>query len=270
MFALQNAPAGRLELPGLALGRRTSGSGARRRRRPRSSTSRWRSGRTAGGSPAAWTYATALFERETVERWLGYLRRVLEGMVADDAGARSAGWSCSPRRSARRLLRWSGTRPRAELPARRGASALFAQARRRARRTRWRSAWDGERLTYARAGRPRQPARAPPAPRRRGRRDARGRVPGARTGDGRRHRWRCSRPAARTCRSTRRIPRSGWPSCSPTPASRVLVDASRRWRTALPPHAARGRPGGRGRGGDRGGAGGRAGARGRPGSGWRT
>ena len=29
-------------------------------------------------------YATALFERETVERWLGYLRRVLEGMVADE------------------------------------------------------------------------------------------------------------------------------------------------------------------------------------------
>ena len=32
-------------------------------------------------------YATALFERETVERWLGYLRRVLEGMVADERAA---------------------------------------------------------------------------------------------------------------------------------------------------------------------------------------
>ena len=30
-------------------------------------------------------YATALFDRETVERWLGYLRRVLEEMAADDA-----------------------------------------------------------------------------------------------------------------------------------------------------------------------------------------
>ncbi|HEU0052574.1 MAG TPA: condensation domain-containing protein, partial [Longimicrobium sp.] len=30
------------------------------------------------------TYATALFEHATVERWLGYLRRVLEQMVADD------------------------------------------------------------------------------------------------------------------------------------------------------------------------------------------
>ena len=30
------------------------------------------------------TYAAALFGRETVERWVGYLRRVLEGMVADE------------------------------------------------------------------------------------------------------------------------------------------------------------------------------------------
>ncbi|HET7461134.1 MAG TPA: amino acid adenylation domain-containing protein, partial [Longimicrobium sp.] len=34
-----------------------------------------------GGSVA---YATALFDRETVERWVGYLRRVLEAMAADD------------------------------------------------------------------------------------------------------------------------------------------------------------------------------------------
>ena len=31
------------------------------------------------------TYAAALFERETVERCVGYLRRVLEGMVADES-----------------------------------------------------------------------------------------------------------------------------------------------------------------------------------------
>ena len=29
-------------------------------------------------------YATALFERATIERYLGYFRRLLEGMVADD------------------------------------------------------------------------------------------------------------------------------------------------------------------------------------------
>ncbi|HEX9935694.1 MAG TPA: amino acid adenylation domain-containing protein, partial [Longimicrobium sp.] len=37
-------------------------------------------GRITGGVE----YATALFEQATVERWLGYLRRVLEAMVADD------------------------------------------------------------------------------------------------------------------------------------------------------------------------------------------
>ncbi|HEU4880737.1 MAG TPA: amino acid adenylation domain-containing protein, partial [Longimicrobium sp.] len=37
-----------------------------------------------GGITAGVEYATSLFERETVERWLGYLRRVLEEMVADE------------------------------------------------------------------------------------------------------------------------------------------------------------------------------------------
>ncbi|HEU4456088.1 MAG TPA: amino acid adenylation domain-containing protein, partial [Longimicrobium sp.] len=32
-------------------------------------------------------YATSLFERSTVERWLGYLRRVLEAMAADDGSS---------------------------------------------------------------------------------------------------------------------------------------------------------------------------------------
>src|SRR6185295_3895595 len=39
-----------------------------------------RDGRIAGSVE----YATALFDRETVERWVGYLRRVLEEMVADE------------------------------------------------------------------------------------------------------------------------------------------------------------------------------------------
>ena len=29
-------------------------------------------------------YATALFDRGTVERWLGYWRRLLEGMAAEE------------------------------------------------------------------------------------------------------------------------------------------------------------------------------------------
>ncbi|HEU4557978.1 MAG TPA: AMP-binding protein, partial [Longimicrobium sp.] len=42
-----------------------------------------REGRIAGSV----TYAAALFDRATVERWAGYLRRVLEGMVADERGS---------------------------------------------------------------------------------------------------------------------------------------------------------------------------------------
>ncbi|HEX8242473.1 MAG TPA: condensation domain-containing protein, partial [Longimicrobium sp.] len=42
-------------------------------------------GEAGGRIGGAVEYATSLFERETVERWLGYLRRVLEAMAADDA-----------------------------------------------------------------------------------------------------------------------------------------------------------------------------------------
>jgi non-ribosomal peptide synthetase component F len=42
----------------------------------------WESGGRIAGEV---TYATALFERATVERYAGYLRRVLEEMVADDS-----------------------------------------------------------------------------------------------------------------------------------------------------------------------------------------
>jgi amino acid adenylation domain-containing protein len=42
----------------------------------------WEGGGTIAGSV---TYATALFEQETVERYVGYLRRVLRGMVADES-----------------------------------------------------------------------------------------------------------------------------------------------------------------------------------------
>ena len=43
-------------------------------------------------------YATALFERATMERYLGYFRRLLEGMVADE----SRWWSRVPLLSERR------------------------------------------------------------------------------------------------------------------------------------------------------------------------
>jgi amino acid adenylation domain-containing protein len=87
MFAWQNAPGGPLELPGLALGPLDTGdSGDSSSQVPAKfdlSLALWEDG---GRIKGAVDYATALFDRETVERWLGYLRRVLEGMVADERG----------------------------------------------------------------------------------------------------------------------------------------------------------------------------------------
>ncbi|HYW05561.1 MAG TPA: amino acid adenylation domain-containing protein, partial [Longimicrobium sp.] len=80
MFAWQNAPVGRLELPGLAL--EPAGEAAQVTAKfDLSLTLAERGGQIAGGVE----YATSLFEAETVGRYLGYLRRVLEEMVADDA-----------------------------------------------------------------------------------------------------------------------------------------------------------------------------------------
>ncbi len=86
MFAWQNAPEGSLELPGLALGPLyPAGSGGSPAQVSAKFdlllTLREDDGRIEG----VVDYATALFERETVERYVGYLRRVLEEMVADDA-----------------------------------------------------------------------------------------------------------------------------------------------------------------------------------------
>ncbi|HET7465003.1 MAG TPA: condensation domain-containing protein, partial [Longimicrobium sp.] len=86
MFAWQNAPGGGLELPGLApVPLDPAGSGASPPQVSAKfdlSLALWEEGGRIGG---AVDYATALFDRETVERHAGYLRRVLEGMVADDA-----------------------------------------------------------------------------------------------------------------------------------------------------------------------------------------
>jgi amino acid adenylation domain-containing protein len=86
MFAWQNAPGGRLELPGLALGPLdtldSGDSSSQVSAKVDLALSLWEDGGRIEGFVE---YATALFERETVERWLGYLRRVLEEMAADDA-----------------------------------------------------------------------------------------------------------------------------------------------------------------------------------------
>jgi amino acid adenylation domain-containing protein len=79
-FAWRDAPASRAELPGLARGgvadpdsRSTGGLDL-------SLELREEGGRVAGEV----AFATALFDRETVERYAGYLRRMLAGMAADE------------------------------------------------------------------------------------------------------------------------------------------------------------------------------------------
>ncbi len=79
MFSWQNAPKGGVELPGLRLG--SMGGAEHVTAKVDLSLSLHESaGRLLGGVE----YATALFDRATVERYVGYLRLVLEGMVADD------------------------------------------------------------------------------------------------------------------------------------------------------------------------------------------
>ncbi|HEU4884413.1 MAG TPA: amino acid adenylation domain-containing protein, partial [Longimicrobium sp.] len=80
MFAWQNAPRGNLELPGLALGRVDAQDGPRAAKEDLSLALGEANGRIVGSV----TYATSLFERGTIERWAGYLRRVLEEMAADE------------------------------------------------------------------------------------------------------------------------------------------------------------------------------------------
>jgi amino acid adenylation domain-containing protein len=79
MLDWRNAPRD-MALPGLEPGRVESVERDTAKRDL--SLSLWESdGRIAGRL----TYATSLFERETVERWVGYLRRVLQEMVSDES-----------------------------------------------------------------------------------------------------------------------------------------------------------------------------------------
>jgi amino acid adenylation domain-containing protein len=82
MLAWQNAPQGGMALPGLKL----APAGAASAHHVTAKFDLLLSLGEAGGRLMGGVeYATALFEKETVARWLGYLRRVLEGMAADDA-----------------------------------------------------------------------------------------------------------------------------------------------------------------------------------------
>ena len=81
MFAWQNAPRGGLALPGLTLSPLASGHAAAKFDLSLSL------GEAGEGIAGSLEYATALFEAETIERWLGSWVRLLEGMAADDAQA---------------------------------------------------------------------------------------------------------------------------------------------------------------------------------------
>ncbi|HEX8431069.1 MAG TPA: amino acid adenylation domain-containing protein, partial [Longimicrobium sp.] len=79
MFTWQNAPRGTLELPGLAAG--SVGSAAHVTAKFDLSLTMQESGGRISGVVE---YATALFDAATVERFLGYFRAILAGMVADE------------------------------------------------------------------------------------------------------------------------------------------------------------------------------------------
>jgi non-ribosomal peptide synthetase component F len=91
-------------------------------------------------------YATALFDRATVERHLAYLRRVLEAFVADDLQAVDA-LPLLPE-AERRLVLEEWNRTEAEYPRGLCIHELF-EAQVGARRTPWRCIFGDERLTYA-------------------------------------------------------------------------------------------------------------------------
>ncbi|HEU0052346.1 MAG TPA: condensation domain-containing protein, partial [Longimicrobium sp.] len=83
MFAWRNAPREGLALPGLKLASAGDASPHVTARFDLLLSLGEVGGQIAGGVE----YATALFDGATVERWLGYLHRVLEAMVADAAVA---------------------------------------------------------------------------------------------------------------------------------------------------------------------------------------
>ncbi|HEV2147771.1 MAG TPA: amino acid adenylation domain-containing protein [Longimicrobiaceae bacterium] len=125
MLAWQNATAEELALPGLAL----AGFGAGGQ--PVSAKydlSLWL-GESEGRITGGLTYTTSLYERATVERHLGYLRRVLEGMAAGPE-RRVAGLEMLPEAERRQVVEaWNATQ--APYPAERCIHELFeAQAER--------------------------------------------------------------------------------------------------------------------------------------------
>ncbi|HEX2079653.1 MAG TPA: amino acid adenylation domain-containing protein, partial [Longimicrobium sp.] len=148
LFAWQNTPrAGGLSLPGLEAGGVGGGGAAATFAEAQANRDLSLSLREAGGRIVGNVlYATALFEAETVERWAGYLRRVLGEMVADEARP-VAQLALMPADERIRVLQeWNRTE--AEYPADSCIHELFQQ---QVERTPDATAvvYEGDRLIYA-------------------------------------------------------------------------------------------------------------------------
>jgi amino acid adenylation domain-containing protein len=140
LFAWQNAPRERLELRGLEAAP-VRGAARETAKFDLSLSLSETDGWIAGGL----TYATSLFEQATVERYAGYLRRVLEAMVADE-GRRVGRVDLLPEAERRRVVEeWNRTD--AEYPGHLCVHELFeAQAGRTPDAVA--VVGDGEALTY--------------------------------------------------------------------------------------------------------------------------
>ncbi|MDB4948949.1 MAG: sypC, partial [Gemmatimonadetes bacterium] len=120
LFAWQSASReGRGGLSGLRMEAIGGGAGEVQAKFDLSLSMREADDRIVGGI----SYAVALWEGETVARWGGYLRRVLEGMVADDARPVERLALLGPDERARMLGEWNRTD--AELPSTSTVHALF-------------------------------------------------------------------------------------------------------------------------------------------------
>jgi len=106
LFTWQNTPPGEaLSLPGLEVGPVGAAAQAVDAKYDLSLTLREAGDRIVGGV----TYATALFERDTVERYAGYLRRMLEEMAADDGARVDAVALMAPDERAMVVEEWNRT-----------------------------------------------------------------------------------------------------------------------------------------------------------------
>ncbi|MET0398247.1 MAG: amino acid adenylation domain-containing protein [Longimicrobiaceae bacterium] len=103
-FAWQNAPWGELTLPGLTV----AGMGRAGQEGNVKFDLSLTLGESKGRIVGSVHYATSLYERATVERYVGYLRRVLEAMAADEHQAVGR-LSLLPEAERRHLLETCGT-----------------------------------------------------------------------------------------------------------------------------------------------------------------